>query len=429
MRVIYDISAVGNRPEARTGVARAAWTTAILLQDKLGDQISFSACGSISAAIQAEELLRNQPEFSSAILPVGRVARYVHQCQERLSQLQGRVNGHFVPGLNACEKGLTNLSRLLNITRTSINNSSLAAADLFHSPYARIPVQVRNTLPGRHVLTINDLTPLLLPEHYFAPGQRAITRRMINSVQRDDWIITISQATRHDLCNYRSIDPEHIFTVHLAASEEIFHQVNELSEINKIRDKYKIPSQQYLLTLHSLAPHKNLAYLIRTFQKIIRQERINDLSLVVCGGQGRSISQILSTLNLTQEDLHKIHFTGYVQEEDLAALYSGALAFVFPSLYEGFGLPVLEAMQCGCPVIVSNTSSLPEIVGNSGLMVSPSDVDALSEAVLKVYNDLRLREQLSRDGKTRAALFSWEKTVTETINVYQKVLAERIKPR
>jgi len=425
MKVIYDISPVGNRPEFRTGVARAAWTTAVLLREKLGDQLSFAASGSISAAIQAEDLLHHHPELVSSIQPVNMIAKQVHQYQERLGRFQNNSNGYSAVGLSVSQKLLINFSRLLNITRIPIKRDALNEADLFHSPYARIPRQVRKALLGRHVLTVNDLTPLLLAEHYFVPGQQAITRRIIDSVQLNDWVITISESTRNDLCNHHPINPERVITVHLAASKELFYPVDDFELIRAVRQKYKIPSGEYLLTLHSLAPHKNLTHLIRSFQNVVKQEKTYKPILVVCGGHARSLDEFRKAFNLQKSDLDQVHFTGFVDDKDLAALYSGARAFVFPSLYEGFGLPVLEAMQCGCPVISSNTSSLPEIVGDAGILVAANDEEALSEAILKLCRDDRSAKQLGQSGKQRARLFSWEKTILETLNVYQRVVNER----
>lgn len=419
MNVIYDISTVGSRPEARTGVARVAWTTATLLRERLGDQLSLAATGSISAALQAEMLLRQHPEFTLAGRPVSPVARQVHSLQEKIAQQQR--DRPLQPAQNVAQAMLTNVSRLLNITRMPIDRHILRQADLFHSPYARIPAQVRRALSGRHILTVNDLIPLVLDPGLFPAGQIAITKRMIDSVQPGDWVITISDATRNDLCNYRPVTPERVITVHLAASNALFYPVADAERIHSVRQKYGIPPGDYLLTLNSLAPHKNLAHLIRSFQQLIEQERITDLNLVACGGQGKPVGEILKGLGLEEADLRQVHFTGFAADEDLAALYSGALAFVFPSLYEGFGLPVLEAMQCGCPVICSNTSSLPEIVGEAGLLVVPDDKHALSAVMSKLYRDQSLANQLAMLGQQRSGAFSWEKTIAETLEVYRQV--------
>jgi glycosyltransferase involved in cell wall biosynthesis len=130
---------------------------------------------------------------------------------------------------------------------------------------------------------------------------------------------------------------------------------------------------------------------------------------------------MINANQLTEADLKFIDFTGFVDDNDLAAIYSGAIGFIFPSLYEGFGLPVLEAMQCECPVISSNTSSLPEVVGDAGFLVSPTDKDALCQSILKLYCNSDLRAKHSQYSLDRAAFFSWEKTLSETLEVYRSI--------
>ena len=423
MNVIYDISPVGNRPETRTGLARAAWSTAMALRIHLGDHLSFCASGSIAAALQIEDLLALHPELQSAINPITQMPRLVHRLQTSLADHRRRATPAVRPLLDVANILTVNASRSLNVTRTPINPKVLAAAAIYHSSYARIPKQVRRALPNRHVLTVHDLTPLILDRKYFVRGQHAITERVIRSIQREDWVLTVSESTRNDLCNYRPVDPDRIIAIPNAASAELFFPITQPEWIEAVRAKYGVPPGDYILTLHSLAPTKNLPHLARSFVKLLRQERLDALTLVIAGGQEHSVAGLRASLDSSGVNTEQIHFTGYVDDADLAALYSGALAFVFPSLYEGFGLPVLEAMQSGCPVIASNTSSLPEIVGDAGLLVSPSNEDELCAAMLKVYTDSSLRATVSTASRQRASRFSWERTARSTIDVYKKIIA------
>ena len=162
-------------------------------------------------------------------------------------------------------------------------------------------------------------------------------------------------------------------------------------------------------------------HLIACFKQVIMQEKKKDLHLVICGGnKGASVSMINAN-QLTDADLKFIHFTGFVDDSDLAAIYSGAIGFIFPSLYEGFGLPILEAMQCGCPVISSNTSSLPEVVGDAGFLVSPTDKDALCESMIQLYNEPSLYNNYSQLSLDRSTLFSWKKTISEILLLYRGI--------
>jgi len=172
----------------------------------------------------------------------------------------------------------------------------------------------------------------------------------------------------------------------------------------------------------TLEPRKNVVHLIRSFAELVRAERIPDLHLVLTGGQGWDYEPIFAEAERLREVRDRIHFTGYADDVDLAPLYSGALAFVYPSLYEGFGLPVLEAMQCGTPVITSSTSSLPEVVGDAGLLVDPQDGAALCQAMLALYEDADRRAELSSRAVARAGRFSWERCAHETVAAYRQAI-------
>ena len=418
MKVIFDISSVGDNPKTRTGVARTAWTLADLLHQKLGDNLSFSATGSIEASLQTERLLDAHPHLHSAIDPVSHLARNINQLTNQISTNR---SSNFIEKIQ--QLTLFNTSRLLNITRKPIDPKILAEADIFHSSYPRIPTQVRKALPDRHIQTVYDLTPLILDEKYFLPGQRGINQRMIDTIQPDDWVTTISNSARNDLLNRRPyLNPDRVITVYLAAASALFYPVSDLAIIEAIKQKYQIPQGDYFLSLHSLAPHKNMEHLISCFRQVIEQEKAKDLHLIICGGNKNSLASLMQSNQLTSMDLKNIHFTGFIDDCDLAAIYSGAIGFIFPSLYEGFGLPLLEAMQCGCPVISSNTSSMPEVVGEAGFLVSPTDRDILCESIIKLYQNNDLRSKYSRLSIDRSTLFNWEKTVTETLDIYKHVI-------
>lgn len=425
MKVIFDISPVNSNPSKNTGLARVALSTAISLREILGEQVSFSACGSISAALEAENLLQAHPEFLSALAPLGSSERYLIQLQEQLSKEKTNLRDLKKFGYDISSKFILNLQRIQNILRSPINSEKLRKADIFHSSYARIPRQVRRKTDVQCIITVYDLIPLILNNKYFAPGQKNITSRIINSIHPDDWVTTISKNTRIDLLNYNpNLSPDKVVAIPLAASPDIFYQVQDKSFIAKAKKKYKIPNCPYFLSLHSMAPHKNVSHLIHCFIKFVEQENISDLKLVLSGGGGRRQEDIKQELGIDKNYSQYVHFTGYVEDTDLAALYSGALGFVFPSLYEGFGLPVLEAMQCGCPVIASNTSSIPEIVGNAGLLVDPKSVDGLCDAILKLYRSQSLSSELAKRSLERADLYSWQKMARDIQKLYSRILYE-----
>ncbi|MFZ0751992.1 MAG: glycosyltransferase family 1 protein, partial [Pyrinomonadaceae bacterium] len=182
----------------------------------------------------------------------------------------------------------------------------------------------------------------------------------------------------------------------------------------------------YFLSLAAPQPRKNLAHLIRCFFRLLEEQPGLDVKLVLAGSksQGWMYDEVFEAAAAAPKYRDRVAFTGFVADEDLAALYSGALGFIFPSLYEGFGLPPLEAMACGTPVISSDATALPEVVGGAGLMVKPTDEDALCEAMLNLLNDSRLRQELRRKGLERASEFSWQRCAAETVNVYRTAVSE-----
>ena len=232
-------------------------------------------------------------------------------------------------------------------------------------------------------------------------------------IKRATRIIVVSQATKNDLMHYLGIPDERISVVYLGIDHRLFRPV-----------PHRIYDTPYILFVGSEHPQKNLAGLVKAFNQLKREPRFNDLKLVkvgTAGGQeadfrGQTMETI-DALDISQE----VIFADFVPEADLPAYYSGAEVFVLPSLYEGFGFPPLEAMACGCPVITSNTSSLPEVVGEAGIMVNPYDTDSLVEAIRRVLTDDKLRDDMIRKGLEQAKKFSWEKTAQQTQEVYNKV--------
>ena len=203
------------------------------------------------------------------------------------------------------------------------------------------------------------------------------------------------------------------------AAARVFRPVTNRDVIAATRAQYRIPEGEYLLCLGVARPHKNLAHLIRSFFRLLDERSLPGTYLVLAGAKrGRVDDDVLAAAQSSAEHQSRLIFTEYVAEEDLPALYSGAVAFVFPSLYEGFGLPPLEAMACGAPVITSNTTSLPEVVGDAALLIDPTDSDQLCEAMSMVLFNHSLREELKEKSLARATEFSWTRCAELTADVY-----------
>jgi glycosyltransferase involved in cell wall biosynthesis len=213
------------------------------------------------------------------------------------------------------------------------------------------------------------------------------------------------------------VDPGRVHVVYLGR-DQAFGPVRDADQIAHVRERYGIVGR-YLLYVGTLQPRKNLARVIDAFAGLAGDPALAGVQLVLAGKRGWLYDDLfaqVTRLGLTS----RVVFPGYVEEADLPALLSGALALVFPSLYEGFGIPVLEAGACGVPVITSKTSSLPEVAGDAALLVDPHDVDAIADALLRIATDAELRAELDRRGQENVKRFSWEKCARETLTVLEE---------
>lgn len=285
--------------------------------------------------------------------------------------------------------------------------------DVFHGPAVFLPLV---KLGFKTVVTIHDLVSFLFPQT--VPRKYSLYMQLMTrlSARFADGIIASSESTRQDLSKHLKIHPEKIKVIHLAVDES-FKRVEDKDQIQKILEKYKIDSE-FVLFIGNLEPRKNLTRLFEAFA--IAHNKIPSYKLVVAGTRGWLYSDIFETvarLNLSD----KIIFTGYIDAEDLPALYSAAQVFVLPSLYEGFGLPILEAMSCGAPVITSNMGSIPEVAGDSAILIDPYDIKAIADGLLEVFSNRQLREELMEKGLRRAKNFSWKRVAEETLGVYNEV--------
>jgi len=289
-----------------------------------------------------------------------------------------------------------------------------AKAILYHSPYYLMPY-----IPGvPTVLTCYDLIPLIYPQ-YFSVLQRLIFRiAHAFALKTADRIIAISQTTKADLIIRFRLAPQRITVIPGAA--DAYFQPQSHDRIAAVRRRYALP-EKYVLYVGSNKPHKNLQRLIEAWKIAECGMRNAECKLVIAGHWDERYPE---AKKLSEESglKNKVLFIGQVEDSNLPALYSGAQLFVFPSLYEGFGLPVIEAMACGVPVLCSSVSSLPEVTGDAALLVGPLDVNSLAAAMNRLLADEVLRREMSRKGLVQAGKFSWERTARETVNVYTGVV-------
>ncbi|HEX6730127.1 MAG TPA: glycosyltransferase family 1 protein [Pyrinomonadaceae bacterium] len=286
--------------------------------------------------------------------------------------------------------------------------------DLLHVQFTAPPF-----CPCPVVVSVHDLSFEHLPHTFNRRSRTQLRLTVRHSVRRAARILTLSEHTKQDIVQTYGVDTSRIDAIPLAAAPH-FSPVTDTKELQRVRHTYGIESN-YILYVGSIQPRKNLARLVNAYALLRRKYQAGGLpKLVLAGKCAWLYDETLRALHETGLN-DSVILTGYVPESDLPALYSGALCFVYPSYFEGFGLPPLEAMQCGVPVIIGNKTSLPEVVGDAGLLVDPFDVEALAAAIEDLINNSVLRSQLRVKGLARAGMFDWKETARRTLEVYQRI--------
>jgi glycosyltransferase involved in cell wall biosynthesis len=272
--------------------------------------------------------------------------------------------------------------------------------------------------PVPTVVTYHDMIFFIHPEKHTLAKRYFFPWMMRRSSKKADIIVTDSENTRQDAMRFLDIPPEKITTVHLGY-QEIFRQITDADALSTIRQQYQLP-ERFIFYAGAIEPRKNVPLLLTVFEKLVQQGIPHDL--VLAGGLGWLYEDVLTQIDSMQAR-ERVHRIGHVPYKDLPAFYNLADVFVYPSVYEGFGLPPLEGMACGTPVITSNISSMPEFVGDAGILVPPNDEEALLDAVQRVLTDDALRQRLRETGPQRAANFTWKHTAQKTLAIYQQVLS------
>lgn len=314
--------------------------------------------------------------------------------------------------------------------------------DAYFSSYYIIPKEFSRNKKLKRFLFLHDVIPVVLEEFYGSMNYtRGWYKDLLNSLNKKDYYFSNSECTKRDFVKYApEIDEDKILVTYLGANEN-FYQENDSEKINAVKKKYNIPQdKKYIFSLCTLEPRKNLIFAIKNFIEFIKKNKFNadsfagqarndvsrtvdDFVFVLGGGHwDKFLPQLEKEISDLNEYKNKILKIGYVDDEDLAALYSGAEMFVYPSIYEGFGMPVLEAMQCGCPVITSNVSSLPEVIGDCGIQINPYSDEEMISAYEKMYFDKEFASECSRKGLERANSFTWKNCVDKIVKQIEQVL-------
>jgi len=307
------------------------------------------------------------------------------------------------------------------------NKENFKDADIYLSPFNVIPQKILEQEHIKKIYILYDTTPIIFPEYFAKNVSRHIYNSMLSTLNKDMYSFCISQSCKDDFLKYcgDKLDPDKMFVTLIATNQDYVPNYDK-QELLQILKKYSVEhdaSDKYLFSLCSLEPRKNLSFTISCFLKFIKKHNIQDLYFYLGGNTWKIFKDAMAKiLEEAGEFKHKIKLLGYIKDSDLNILYSNSLFFTYLSQYEGFGMPPLEAMQAGTPVITSNNSSLPEVVGDAAISLTYNDEDA----VIKAFEDFYFNEDMRKDyiarGLERAKMFSWEKCVQKMINVMENMV-------
>lgn len=291
--------------------------------------------------------------------------------------------------------------------------------DLVHIPLLQNVAPFKK-VRTRKVITIHDLTHLHLPGLHTGANVRNAKRGVEFAERSGAEVITVSGATRDDVLANTSVVAERVHIIYEAADPKLFHRKFNRDDCNRVRQKYGIQiGVPYILSLSTLEPRKNLKNGILAFLDLLKENPELEVNFVIAGKRGWDYDDVY---HLSETRADRIRFTGFVEDEDLAFLYSDALCLSYLSFFEGFGLPLLEAMRCGTPVVYGNVSSIPEVVGDGGLPANPHDVGNIRQQYVRLLSDAELRQHLGRVALRRANDFSWRQAAIETLALYENVI-------
>ncbi len=288
-------------------------------------------------------------------------------------------------------------------------------ADLFHVPQNGIGLPQKKVC--RYVATIHDIIPLRMPNTTSKSYSDLFASEIPGILKRADVVITVSQFSKKDICAYFNLDPNKIEVTHLAA-EEMYYELSKEEAKQKMQEKYGI-QDDYILYVGGYGKRKNITTIVKAFYQYKKQKK-TDLKFVIAGEvnyKADEVISLVSELDLCEEVL----LIGKVKTEDMVHLYNASLILVYVSFYEGFGLPPLEAAKCGIPIITSNTTSIPEIVGKGAIQVDPNLDEELYQALLKLLEDPKEYKKMCEKAKNLAKRYDWKKTILETIQIFSHI--------
>lgn len=402
--MLYDATIVCNILEnnfLRSGLFFVAYN--VLLELLKRDEFNIYLYAEDSCKLQ--KVIKNYPEFKKCKIykysNFDKLISYFSELKSKNKRNNGNKIFRLFTGL------LISLIKRLKFGYFKLT-LRLEDIDVYFSPVKAVPDFVAGKKHIRKYVILHDTIPLNTDCNRKLGGWY---QKLICSINDKDKYFANSLCTKQDFIEYVSkINPSNIFVIPLSTGKPYF-KIDDEYYINQIKRKYSIPTdKKYIFSLCNLDPRKNLIFAIKNFFNFVEKHNLGNFIFVLGGSHFKDFEDILNkNIENLGDKKNKILRIGYVDDEDMSALYSGAEMFVFPSLYEGFGIPVLEAMKCGLPVICSNTTSLPEVIGDCGIQINPYSDKQLLEAMEKMYFDREFREKCIKKGLERAKLFTWKK--------------------
>ncbi|WP_291583538.1 glycosyltransferase family 4 protein [Clostridium sp. UBA6640] len=289
--------------------------------------------------------------------------------------------------------------------------------DIYHVPQNGVGLPIEKKCP--FIITLHDTIPVHMPETVGDRYLEIFTTKMKSIVDNSDGIITVSEFSKEDISKDFNYPKEKIFVTYLA-SEKIYKPIDKVIASSILKKQYSLPNN-YILYVGGFSPRKNILGLIKAYSKLPRNI-MQSHNLVIAGNKGKSYELYKKCAEEYNVDNYVI-FPGFISMEYMPYLYNSASLFVYPSFYEGFGLPPIEAMACGIPVITSNATSIPEIVGDAAVLFNPNDIDELSSKLYEVLMDENIKQQIIHKGFIKNNSLSWEKTALDTLKAYKTILS------
>jgi len=420
MRLLLDIAAFGLgfvNPAGRCGIYRCI-DEFLMHREQLGNsKLGLTALrdASMSLLTQAESD-RTHPELNVAWIPSWQPTLAPVKILTRIAAIAGKKNRHDP------RRWLAAATWRLGL-KTSRKSAITGTWDIIHSFSDAIP-DITHVHAGIRILTVHDMTPFTHPELHLDVTRQTFAKAIASIIESGGWAICDSESTRRDLLRLTAMPAERIRVILLAADRRFAPA--SIEAIRDVRERYRIGEHPYLLCLSSVEPRKNVPATLRAFsrlhQEASRAGQPCNLSLVIAGPTGWMSGEFEQELAVTKA---RVVRTGFIADADLPALYSGCRTFLYLSLAEGFGLPPLEAMSCGAAVLTSNTTSLPEVVGDAGLMVDPQNEEDIVAALHRLQGDDLLIAELQRRALLRAQTFSWQRFTAEHRDLYHELHRRR----